>query len=74
MRERCSLGPNHTPNRRPNPTEPRLKNVEAMAGTPNLCDALSTPMACAASATSSRKGNMMRVMVTARANLPGTSA
>src|ERR1035441_2538015 len=32
------------------------------------------PMACAASATSSRNGNMMRVSVTANANLPGTRA
>ena len=30
-------------------------------------------MACAASATSSRNGNMMRVMVTASSNLPGVS-
>jgi len=44
------------------------------AGTPNLLHAFKTPMACAANATSSRKGNMMRVMRTANSNLPGTAA
>ena len=51
-----------------------LKNVDAMAGTANLFDAFSTPIACAAKATSSRNGNIIRVIVTASSNLPGTDA
>ncbi len=51
-----------------------LKNVDAMAGTPKRLDALSTPIACAASATRSRNGNIVRVMVTASSSFPGTSA
>src|SRR5579885_3081270 len=73
MRVKCSAGPSQTPSATPNPTEPMLKNVDAIAGTPNRFDAFSTPMACAASATSSRNGNMMRVMVTASSNFPGTA-
>ena len=49
-----------------------LKNVDARAGTAKRLQALSTPMACAASATSSKNGNMMRVIFTASSNLPGT--
>ena len=41
---------------------------------PNWFSAFSMPMACAASATSSRNGNMTRVSVTANSNLPGTRA
>ncbi len=65
-------GPSRYPRIRPNPTEPILKNVEASAGTANRLQALSTPMACAARATSSRKANMMRVIFTASSNFPGT--
>ena len=73
MREMCSIGPTPNPIAIPKPSEPRLKKVEAIAGTPNLFEAFSTPMACAASATSSRKGNMIRVMETASSNFPGTA-
>ena len=49
-----------------------LKKVDASAGTAKRLQAFKTPMACAASATSSRNGNMMRVIFTASSNLPGT--
>src|SRR6266849_5587130 len=54
--------------------EPRLKNAEAAAGTPKTWRVLSIPMASAASATSRRKGNMMRVSSTVSSTLPGMSA
>ena len=56
----------------PTSTEPMLKNTEASAGTPKRSHAFNTPIACAASVTSSRNGNMMRVSSTASSNLPGT--
>ena len=72
---RCARCPGAGPARAPaqfrNATEPTLNNVEARAGTPNWLHAFSMPMACAASATSSRNGNMMRVMVMASSNFPG---
>ena len=34
MRERCSDGPSQMPRTTPKPTEPMLKNVDAIAGTP----------------------------------------
>ena len=53
-------------------TEPMLKKVEAKAGTAKRLQALSTPIAWAASATSKRNGNITRVIFTASSNLPGT--
>src|ERR1035438_542172 len=50
-----------------------LKNAEASVGMPKRSQALRAPMACAASATSTRKGYMMRVSSTASSNLPGTA-
>jgi hypothetical protein len=49
-----------------------LKSVDASAGTPKLPLAFSAAIACAANATSSRNGNMIRVSSTVSANLPGT--
>src|SRR5438270_2748966 len=65
-------GPSTYPINSPKPTLPMLKNVDANAGTKNWLHAFSTPMACAASATSSRNGNMIRVITTASANLAGS--
>ncbi len=69
-----NLGASHMPIAIPKPTEPMLKKVDAIAGTPNLFDEFSIPIACAANATSRRNGNMMRVMVTANSYFPGTAA
>ena len=41
--------------------EPRLKKLEAIAGTPKTCFALSIPMTSAASETSRMNGHMIRV-------------
>ncbi len=68
-----SHGPNPKPSSRPNATEPALKNAEASAGTPNWLHAFSTPIACAASATSSRNGNMICVSRTAAAVFSGSA-
>ena len=65
--------PRPMPNATPNTTEPTLNSVDASAGTPNWLHALRTPIACAANATSSRNGNMIRVIVIASANFPGSA-
>ena len=57
---------------KPQVTLPTLNITDDSAGMPNLRQAFSTPMACAASATSSRNGNMMRLRRTASSYLPGT--
>ena len=44
--------------------EPRLKKLEAIAGTPKTCRAFSIPMTSAASDTSKMNGNMIRVSST----------
>ena len=66
--------PTVSPSASPLATEPMLKNVEASAGTPNRPRAFKIAIASAASATSNRKGNMMRVSSTVNSNLPGTRA
>ena len=52
--------------------EPRLKKLEARAGTKNFPRALRMPMARAAREMSSKKGNMMRVIRVVRASFPAT--
>ena len=54
--------------------EPRLKKLEAMAGTPNTFFAFSMPMTSAASDTSRMNGNMTRVSVTVSAALSPVEA
>jgi len=51
-------------------TDAMLNTADANAGRPKLPTALSTPMDWAASATSTRNGNMMRVSLTASSNFP----
>ena len=53
--------------------EPRLKKLEAMAGAPKMCLALSIPIASAASDTIRMNGYMIRVSLTVSSNLPGTA-
>ena len=53
--------------------EPMLKNDDASAGMPKRSRALSTPIACAASATSKMNGIIICVMRTVSANLAGFS-
>jgi hypothetical protein len=66
-------GPNQKPREIPKTSEPMLKKVEASVGTAKRPQAFRIPMACAASATTSRNGNMMRVSAMARENLPGSA-
>ena len=51
--------------------EPRLKKLEAIAGTPKTFFAFSIPMASAASETRRMKGNMIRVSRMVRAAFSG---
>ena len=57
----------------PNSTEPMLNMLDESAGTPNWCEALRMPWACAASATKRRNGKTIRTSCTASSNLPGTA-
>ena len=68
--DRACRGP-AAPVRAPTSTEPTLKKIDAVAGMPYRSQALSSPIACAASAISTRNGNMTRVSSTASSNLPG---
>ena len=53
---------------------PTLKSAGDSAGTKKWPSELSIPMNATASATSTRKGNMMRVSSTVSSSLPGTAA
>jgi len=54
--------------------DPTLNIAGDIAGTKNRCNELSIPISAVATATSARKGNMMRVSETVSSSLPGTSA
>ncbi len=61
------LGSNHHPNPTPTTIDPRLKKLEAIAGTPKTLRAFSIPIASAASDASRMKGYITRVRVIASA-------
>ena len=62
MSERApKCGSNHQPSATPPMIEPRLKKLEAIAGTPKTCFALSIPITSAATDTSRMNGHMIRV-------------
>ena len=71
MGEMPSQSPIQRPSSSPAPTEPRLKAEDDSAGTANCPSAFNTPIAWAAKATTSRKGNIIRVSRTANSCLPG---
>jgi len=56
-----NCGSSQYPSVTPPTIEPRLKKLEAMAGTPNTLRAFKAPITRAASETSRMNGNMMRV-------------
>ena len=63
---------NKTAKNTPPMIEPTLKSAEESAGIPNLSRALRIPMACAASATKSMNGIIIRVSRTVSANFAGS--
>ena len=74
-REASRRKPGARANANPTPPriEPMLNIIDALAGTPKRCLELSMPIASAAMATSSRKGNMIRVSSTVSSVLPAMS-